>query len=722
MIGSSMAARPNDSALSLAWLLNHIQSRGPSAEDSQVPDGSSPRFDTRATPAERWQSLAANMRAQVPQRADAYGVLDSDVWLCKSHAAADGVLVQTWAPPASLDDFGLDMSQSILSTWQFRSTRHSSLSSLISEQALWSDEDMLARSSDALRVYLRMHELARPPFFDPAHRSVILGMSQCLAWLNAALGTFFKGVVLTPIGTPDDIAATAVLMSTRIELVAHSSGEPLAEAALLAMYGADSKAGHFEVVAVPGGQGEGWRERWGWLSQESTAEEARRSLAMSGALLGNPAVVYPLLRASTGGDPIEAAVALCTLRRIALTLRVMAWAEDSLRANGALVRPKDILCFAYSAVRPEWPRRTVALSHRSSDVKQRLIETRFWSSPEASLDATFVPKWESNIAMIWGLFAPAPAIVRMTSKTYRDSEWCRRESEMLEHLLERGDFMQRVVIDASERDVMRLDDLLVPSTDAAVGVFPRRVELLSAPMLSPAESTVLSAAAAVRFIASATGGRSASVSAVVNMLCHGTIPTLDCPTNNADAWHGYVAIFRALVSTATGVGEAPIRLAHDYDSAVYEREREWWAKNSPDFLDPGVAPLRDHLCATEWVRFVQRAGEPAAGKGLVVDCRQLARDEWEHDPTRALQRGLLSAATTSPVWFLQRAEERVDHWAFIGDYRPIFTQHLDEQFSWMAIGDIDPGWITRYLSASDLIFSDAVIRPGIRKPNRSKDL
>ena len=77
-------------------------------------------------------------------------------------------------------------------------------------------------------------------------------------------------------------------------------------------------------------------------------------------------------------------------------------------------------------------------------------------SPDASLDATFVPKWESNIAMIWGLFGPAPAIVRMASETYRDSEWCQRESEMLEHLLERGDFMHRLVIDASERDVRGL--------------------------------------------------------------------------------------------------------------------------------------------------------------------------------------------------------------------------------------------------------------------------
>ena len=97
------------------------------------------------------------------------------------------------------------------------------------------------------------------------------------------------------------------------------------------------------------------------------------------------------------------------------------------------------------------------------------------------------------------------------------------------------------------------------------------------------------------------------------------------------------------------------------------------------------------------MRFIQRPGEPGARNGLVVDCRQLGRDEWERDPTRTLQRGLVSAAATSPVWFLQRGEERVDQWAFIGDYRPIFTQHLDEQFSWMAIGDIDPAWMTALL-------------------------
>ena len=63
---------------------------------------------------------------------------------------AEGALVQVWTPPTRFDDFGPGTSRSNLSTWRFRQSLHSSLASLISEQTLWSDQAMLARSNDAL--------------------------------------------------------------------------------------------------------------------------------------------------------------------------------------------------------------------------------------------------------------------------------------------------------------------------------------------------------------------------------------------------------------------------------------------------------------------------------------------------------------------------------------------------------------------------------------------
>ena len=68
------------------------------------------------------------------------------------------------------------------------------------------------------------------------------------------------------------------------------------------------------------------------------------------ALLGNPAVVFPLLHAATGGGQVEAAVALLYAASDRLTLRVMAWAEDSLQTNWELVRPKKT-SFASPTVR-----------------------------------------------------------------------------------------------------------------------------------------------------------------------------------------------------------------------------------------------------------------------------------------------------------------------------------------------------------------------------------
>jgi len=158
------------------------------------------------------------------------------------------------------------------------------------------------------------------------------------------------------------------------------------------------------------------------------------------------------------------------------------------------------------------------------------------------------------------------------------------------------------------------------------------------------------------------------------------------------------------------VDEVPIRLQMDYDRSSLAVEREWWAKNSPDFRDPRIAALGDHLCACEWQRVLGNSvGADFDTQGFVIDCRALSREEWERDPAHTLQRGFTSAATTSPVWFLQSAEERVDRWSTIGDYRPIFTQHVDGQFSWMSLRSPPADWIRTYLHRSGLVFSDAIM-------------
>ena len=78
-------------------------------------------------------------------------------------------------------------------------------------------------------------------------------------------------------------------------------------------------------------------------------------------------------------------------------------------------------------------------------------------------------------------------------------------------------------------------------------------------------------------------------------------------------------------------------------------------------------------------------------------------------PARTLHRGFTSAATTVPVWFLQSAGNRIDRWAAIGDFRPIFTQHVGDQFAWMDTRPAPADWPQQYLRRSDLLYSDAVV-------------
>jgi hypothetical protein len=91
-----------------------------------------------------------------------------------------------------------------------------------------------------------------------------------------------------------------------------------------------------------------------------------------------------------------------------------------------------------------------------------------------------------------------------------------------------------------------------------------------------------------------------------------------------------------------------------------------------------------------------------ADANIVVDCRRLSREDWERSTAYTLSRGLTSAATRVPVWFLQSANERVDRWPLIGDYRPIFTEHFEGQFSWMKIILLPEDWFERYSAKNGL--------------------
>ena len=129
--------------------------------------------------------------------------------------------------------------------------------------------------------------------------------------------------------------------------------------------------------------------------------------------------------------------------------------------------PEDILCFAYAALRPEWPRRCVApepsLEYREAAARGHAILVLAEGGRRCDLRPVVGVEHRDDL----GAVPPAPVVVRMASDAYRASEWCMRESELLDHLLERGDFMRgRVVIDAGES---QRHGSTVSSTFRAVG-------------------------------------------------------------------------------------------------------------------------------------------------------------------------------------------------------------------------------------------------------------
>jgi hypothetical protein len=204
------------------------------------------------------------------------------------------------------------------------------------------------------------------------------------------------------------------------------------------------------------GEGEPWRESWSWLRRDIAFEEMHEALQVTARVMRSFPVVAGLVRALRSGHRGLETVALAVVRRWLLTLKAMSWLEASALASWEYVRPQDLACFAFSAVRPVWPRRILAVSHRSADVKPVLRTMRLWRSSRCAIDACYVPSWETNNGMVWALFGPTPAIARVNSPGYDESVWCLREAEVAQHLIERLDFVEeRFVIESNTRAYAR---------------------------------------------------------------------------------------------------------------------------------------------------------------------------------------------------------------------------------------------------------------------------
>src|SRR3954452_12350465 len=100
------------------------------------------------------------------------------------------------------------------------------------------------------------------------------------------------------------------------------------------------------------------------------------------------------------------------------------------------------------------------------------MQRELWGNFRFSIDALFVPHWETNVSTVWGLFSAVPGLVRIPSEHYEESEWCRREREIFDYLGEHGDFLPgRRIIEIERAQLELLDEQVPPVLESAGPLF-----------------------------------------------------------------------------------------------------------------------------------------------------------------------------------------------------------------------------------------------------------
>lgn len=691
----------NESAVSLRWLMADLADPLTSA----------------------WKDVRDRMRVPIAQSVSFSTDWISDPWIAKGIEPASFLPTATpmFEPPDDVDawpEFGVGTTLSAVSL-PLRHTNRKAFDALIASAQAATDDGGAFEEFVASQRRIAAHGDDHMVFGD-----------QVRAWILACIGSLLRGLVFTPPDTdPDLIAETTQIrigVPLRIELpqtwvMANRFGDRHLELLLNLTAQPDGRLAPLDPADLRVGQGLSWQQAWRWLSQDAPAELVHGAIRLAARLLRNPGLRLGLHRAVASRDPDVRTLATGVLRRLVLTLQAMAWAEHALALPWDVVRPADIACFAFSATKPEWPRRLVAISHRSGDVKPQLRQMGVWKSSRCAIDATYIPSWETNTGMIWGLFAATPAVVRVRTPGYERSVWCRREAEMVEHLLQRADFFaNRLAGDVDLEQLGMLDDWEVRARggprDALSAIQPEfpafGLTVWSPRPLPLLEQTVLRAAGALRAM-SAFVGNGAIVNRIVDQLQReGDVTVVPPPTNHPGGWGVYASIFASLAALDASVdgGSFTMRLPDDYTDADVARDRAI-AELIPD-LRSGAPRLDDVLVAVEFLRTTWPV-MVAQGRGrfLLLNLQGLSRQHWTDDPAWSLHRGLATLrGLPVPLWFLQRADQGLSDWELSGD-PPILTEHVDAQFGWMLEAHPDVAeWRARYPEDSGLEMSPALRR------------
>jgi hypothetical protein len=224
---------------------------------------------------------------------------------------------------------------------------------------------------------------------------------------------------------------------------------------------------------------------------------------------------------------------------------------------------------------------------------------------------------------------------------------------------------------------------------------------------------MLRAAAALRVFHAIYGDADSDVAnRLAQLLCsNASLPPIPPPTNNPDGWAAYRRVFRDL-QTECGLEPNAVPLWFPPNVSPWDLDRARVFTDAIPDLSEGQPSLSDILPAIEWREtLLPLLDEANLGDNSVIDLRGVTKDTWETDPALSMSRGIASLRSPPiPVWFLQRAGQRVEDWRLPHD-RPIFTEHTERQFAWMMWeGTLSPEWPAAYAERSGLIMSPALLQ------------
>ncbi|MEU8266174.1 hypothetical protein AB0B89_03325 [Sphaerisporangium sp. NPDC049002] len=659
----------NESAVSFAWLADALGA------------GSAVVLD-------RWAEARDGMRRSRHRLVPASPGSVSDPWLARGvRGVGTGGVAPSWNPPDRIDEWPDHDVNALVkgvpsTAWR---TRHVSLPSGRGEGG--------CDAADAVTRFQRMEA------GDVLREHV-------RTWLSCAVGPLLRDVMLTPEcgqGALSEDAAARLAIPRQIKLPARwAAANEFAERPLDLLYNLetspDGRLSFLDAADVRAGQGEVWRGYWAWLSADVRFGEMAEALRLAARLMRSRPVVEGLLQTADSDDPQLRMIAPAVARRWLLTLKAMAWLEEAAREPWTHVRPKDLACFAFNAVKPAWRRRVVGISHRSDDAKRALRHLELWSSSRCAIDAGYVPSWETNTGMVWALYGTTPAIVRVRSPGYGESVWCLREAELTRHLVERADFLpERWVLDVEPADLGAFDaaysawDRETRGSETVPVVlpeFPPSCRVWTPSPMPVWEAAMLRASAALRVINTMLAGADLTNRFVAEFLLGGVEFPGPAPTAGPGGWRDYRTVFlRFQALCAADPAEPGLRLPQGYAAEQMALDLDM-LQRMPD-LSTGTADLGDLLVAFEFLRTEwPLVPDDHMGRFLAVDCRGLTRERWARDERLALQRGLLAIRAPVPVWIIQLAGQAVEDWGIPGDH-PIFTEHFPGQFSWMLEGSLD---------------------------------